>query len=101
DGVLRAPPQIQQLFGVLGENAAGRGQRDAAAEAFEQLRAQFLLELAHLGADRRLRAIARLRGFRETLQPDDLEERVELVEVHKLPETGKSRPETAGLSTKL
>ena len=43
---------------------------------------QLLLELAHLGADRRLRAVARLRGFRKTLQPNDLQERVELIEVH-------------------
>ena len=61
---------------------AGGGEGDAAAEALEQLGAQFLLELAHLGADGRLRAVARLRGFGEALQPDDFEKRVELIEIH-------------------
>jgi hypothetical protein len=43
---------------------------------------QLLLELAHLRADRRLRAVARLGGFREALQPDDLQKCVELIEIH-------------------
>ena len=38
--------------------------------------------LPHLGADGRLRTVARLRGFGKTLQPDDFEKRVELVEIH-------------------
>jgi hypothetical protein len=38
-----------------------------------------------LGADGRLRAVARLRGFGKALQPDNFEKRVELVEIHKSP----------------
>jgi hypothetical protein len=43
-----------------------------------------VLELAHLRADGRLGAVARLGGLRETLQPDDFEECVQLVEIHAL-----------------
>ena len=85
DGILRAAAQVQHLLGVFGENPAGGGQRNAAAEALEQLGAQLLLELADLRADGRLRAVTRLRGLGKALQPDDLEKRVELVEIHNMP----------------
>src|SRR5262249_42273303 len=41
-------------------------------------------ELADLGANGRLRAVTRLRGLGKALEPDDFEERVKLIEVHKL-----------------
>ena len=84
DGVLRLAALVQHLRGVIGEDFAGGGQRDAAAEALEKRGVELLLELAYLGADGRLRAVAGLRGFREALQPDDFEECVQLVEVHAL-----------------
>jgi len=41
-------------------------------KTFEQVRPQLLLQLPHLRADSRLRAVTRLRRLGETLQPDDL-----------------------------
>src|ERR1035441_7385251 len=38
DDVLCAAPQIQHLLGILGENLARRGERNPAAETFEQVR---------------------------------------------------------------
>ena len=49
---------------------------------------QLLFELADLGADGRLGAVAGLRGFREAFQPHDFEERVELVKIHATPAAG-------------
>ena len=83
DGVLRALAQLQNLLGVIGEDAAGGGQRDAAAEALEQFGAQFLFQLADLRADGRLRPVTGLRSLGEALQPNDLEKRMELIEIHK------------------
>src|ERR1035437_3044239 len=60
-----------------------------AAKPFEQVRTQFLFQLPHLRADGRLRPVTGLGGFRETLQPDDLQERVELIEIHNLPNPPK------------
>ena len=85
DGVLHTAAELQNLLGIIGEDAAGGGERDAAAEAFEELGAEFLLELPHLGANRRLRAIAGLRGLGKALQADNFEKCVELVEIHKHP----------------
>ena len=45
--------------------------------------AQLLFKLAYLGADGWLRTVAGLSRFREALQPHDLQERMQLVEVHK------------------
>ena len=86
DRVLRAAAQVEHLFGVFGENLARGGERDAAAEALEERRSQFLFQLPYLRADRRLRAVTGLGGFGEALQPDDLQERMELIEIHNLPE---------------
>ena len=85
DGILRPAALIQHLRGVLGEDPAGGGQGNAAAEAFEQRGIQLLLELADLRADGRLGPVAGLRGLRKALQADDFEERVELVEIHAMP----------------
>ena len=52
------------------------------SEPFKQRCVQFLFELPHLSADRRLRAIAGLSGFGEAFQSDDLEKCMELVEIH-------------------
>ncbi len=82
DGILRAAAQVEHLRRVFGENLAGGGERDAAAEALEEFGAQFLLELPNLGADSGLRAEAGLRGLGEALQPHDLQECVELIEIH-------------------
>jgi hypothetical protein len=84
DGVLGLAALVQHLGGVIGEDLAGGGQGDAAAEALEKRGVELLLELPYLRADGRLRAVARLGGFREAFQPDDFEERVQLVEVHAL-----------------
>jgi hypothetical protein len=72
------------LGGVGGEDLAGGGERNAAAEALEKRGVELLFQLAHLGADGRLRAVAGLGGFREAFQPDDFEECVQLIEVHAL-----------------
>ncbi len=83
DRVLRATAQVQHLLGVPAENLARGSQRDAASEPFEERRPQLLLELADLCADGRLRTVAGLSGFRKALQPDDFEERMQLVKIHK------------------
>ena len=85
DGVLGAAPKIQDLFGVTGEDLAGGGQCDFGPQPFEQRGVQLLLELAHLRADGRLRAITRLRRFRKTFQADNLKKRVQLIEIHWTP----------------
>ena len=82
DGVLRLAAQVEHLLGVAGKDLSGGGEGDAAAEAFEELGAEFLFDLANLRADGRLRAVAGLGSLREAFQPDDFEERVKLVEVH-------------------
>ncbi len=92
DGVLGLPAQLQDLLGILREDLPGSRQRNTAAKALEQGGVEFLLQLAHLGADGRLRPEAGLGGFGKTLQPHDLKEGVELVEIHsvgglRLPET--------------
>jgi hypothetical protein len=68
---------------VLGEYLARGGERNAAAEPFEEIRAQFLLNLAYLGADGWLRAKTCLSGLGKALQPDNFQESVELIEVRK------------------
>src|SRR5262249_10403241 len=83
DRILRAPPQVQHLLGVSAEDLACGGERDAASEPFEERRSQLLLELANLRADCRLGTVAGLSGLGKALQPDDLEERMELVKIHK------------------
>jgi hypothetical protein len=85
DVVLRPPPQIQHLLGILGEDAPGRGQGNAAPEPLEKVGPQFLFQLPHLCADGRLRPVTRLRRFGEALQLDDFEESAKLVEIHKTP----------------
>src|SRR5215471_7048597 len=96
DLILRAAPQTENLLSITGEDFSSSGQRNTAAEPLEQLGFQFLLQLADLGADRRLRAVARLRGFRKTLQPDDLEERVELIKIHSAWSTLSLAPSRPG-----
>ena len=80
--ILRAAAQVENLLGVIGQNPAGGGQGDFGAQAIEQRRVQFLFELAHLRAHRRLGAEAGLRGLRKALQAHDFEKRMELIEVH-------------------
>src|SRR5262249_41494179 len=82
DCVLSAPAQIENLLALAGEDASGRGESDLGAETFEERRVQLLFELADLGADGRLGAIARLRCLREAFEAHDLEKGVQLVEVH-------------------
>ena len=64
------------------ENSAGGGERNAGAEPFEQRGVQFLLQLAHLGADGGLCAITGLSGLGEALEPDDLQKSMKLVQIH-------------------
>jgi hypothetical protein len=80
--VLSPAAQGENLFGVLSEDSTRNGQRDPGSETLEKSGIQLLFELSNLGANRRLRAIARLRGLRETLQPHNLQERVELIQIH-------------------
>jgi hypothetical protein len=75
-GIERLAACFENLLRVIREDLAGRRQRDAAAKALEKLRAEFLLNLADLGADRRLGAKTRLRRLGETLQADDFQKRM-------------------------
>ncbi len=74
--------QIQDLLGVFGEDLAGGGERDLGSQPVKERGIQLLLELANLRADRRLRAVTRLRRFGETLQADNFEKRVQLIQIH-------------------
>jgi len=69
-------PKVQNLFGIVAENPAGRRQGDPCSQAFKERRIQFLLQLAHLGTDRRLGPVACLRRLGEAFQPDDLQKRM-------------------------
>ena len=92
DGILRTAAEVQHLLGVFAEDLARGGKRDAAAKPLEKRRPQLLLQLAHLGADGRLRKVAGLSGFGKALQPDDFEERMQLVKIHR----AQTKYESAG-----
>jgi len=79
-------PEMELSYGIFGENLTSRSEGNAAAKAFEEVGAQFLLQLPHLRTDGRLGTVTGLGGFGETLQPDNFQERVELIEIHNLPE---------------
>ena len=74
---------LDGVFGVFLKDLAGGGERDLASGAVEQPGADFVLQGADLGGDRRLRAKALLRGAREAAEARDFEERLQLVEIHK------------------
>src|SRR5215469_2886135 len=74
--------QLQHLFRIPGKNPSGCSEGNAAPEAFEQLRANLLLKLADLSANRRLRPVTRLCGLGKALQPDDFQKSMELIEIH-------------------
>ena len=61
------------------------GQMDAAALADQQLRAQLVLELAHLPAERRLRHVEVLRRARDAAELGDLGEIVQSPEIQGRP----------------
>jgi hypothetical protein len=82
DRILGAASQGQNLLGVFGKNSPGNSEGNSRAEALEKSRVQLVFQLAHLGADSRLRAITRLSSLRETFQSNDLKKSVELVEIH-------------------
>ena len=74
DGRQRLVAEVPQALGVLVEDLAGRRQLYRFARTIEQAVAIFLLQLANLGADRRLRAEDLLPGAGEAAMPGDLEE---------------------------
>jgi hypothetical protein len=67
---------------VLGQDAAGDGERDAGAITLEQSGIQLEFKLPDLGANSGLRTIARLGRLRETLETNYLKERMKLVKIH-------------------
>ncbi len=76
---------VAQLFhaqGIVVEDLAGGSQLHGLARAIEQAVAILLLQLANLGADRRLRTENFFSGAREAALPGDLEECNELIEIH-------------------
>ncbi len=83
NGVLGAAFQLQDLLGIIGEDLAGGCQGDLSSEPVEQGRVHFLFQLANLGAHGGLGAETHLRGFREALQPHDLQKSMKLIEVHR------------------
>jgi hypothetical protein len=70
------------LGGVIRKDLACCGEGDTAAETLEEIGAELLLKLADLGADGGLGAETRLGGLGKTLQSNDFQESVELIEVH-------------------
>ena len=69
---------------VVGQDAAGLGQRNLVHVAREERRADFFLELLDALADGRLRAADALGGAGEGALFDDGEEMLELQEVHEI-----------------
>ena len=88
----------ERLFGGRGarqhrsrfaeEGAAGAGQRDAPADAVEQLDAVPLLERRDRGAGRRLGEIQRLRRARHVLAFGDADEYAQLLQRHRRSPSG-------------
>ncbi len=91
DGVLGLPAQSEDLLSEAAEDFAGGGEGDAAAKPVKEPRVELLLELPDLRADGRLGSITGLCRFRETLQTDNLDKSVQLIEVHR--RVGRRRPE--------
>lgn len=83
NGFLRAATEIEDLLGVLGEDLASGSESDAGTETLEKVSVEFLLQLTDLGADCGLRTKTRLCGFGKTLEPDNFEERVKLIQIHE------------------
>ncbi len=75
--------ELQQPLRPAVEPEAGLGRLDAAARAVEQLRAEALLERAHLQRDRGLGDPEAFGGLGERLALDHLAERLQLPRVHK------------------
>ena len=71
-----------QALGIFEKYLAGRSQFYRLARAVEQAVAVLLLQLADLGAHRRLRAENLLAGTGKTALPGNFQERDELIEVH-------------------
>jgi hypothetical protein len=74
--------EILQAFGVFVEHLSGWGELYCFSRAVEQSIAVLLLQLADLGAYRRLGTENLLSGARETALPRDFQKSNELVEVH-------------------
>ena len=94
----------EQALGAAVEPQPGLGRLDPPARAVEELRAEPLLERAHLQADRRLGHPEALRRLGERLALDHLAERLQLPRVHKgslyeeLPRTSERTRVRAGLT---
>ena len=68
---------------VFEQARAGVREHDAAAIAFEQILAEFRLQLAHLAAQRRLDHREKRCGTGETAQFRHVAEILELLQIHK------------------
>ena len=73
-----------QPLGVVIKHLPGRRQFDGLARTVEQPIAILLLQLAYLGADRRLRSENLLSSARKTALFGDFQKRNELIEIHRL-----------------
>src|SRR5262249_35224213 len=82
DGLASALGGVDDLRGVWLEDAAGLGQRDRAALAYEQIGPELRLELAHVLGQRGLRQMDLLGGDAEALLPSHGEEHFALPERH-------------------
>ena len=79
----RLVAQVDHAPRVVGQHAAGLGQRDLVHVARKERRADFFLELLDALADRRLRAAHALGGARERAFFDDGEKVFELQQIHE------------------
>jgi hypothetical protein len=73
---------IEDAFGILQEDFPSRSQRNTGARAVEELDANLFLDCADLGRDRRLGAETSLCSARKAVMSRDLDERIELIEIH-------------------
>src|SRR5690242_1599705 len=73
---------VESLFRITEKNLPGGGERNFAAGAIEQARANFLFKRTDLRRDRRLRTETLLGGSRERTEPRNFDEGFQLIEIH-------------------
>jgi len=73
---------LDGFLGILEEQLAGSGERDAASRAVEEARADFFFERANLGGNGGLSAKTLLRRAREAGEARYFEKDFQLIEVH-------------------
>jgi hypothetical protein len=80
--IMPIPEGRQRRLGVRQQDAACLGQPNAAAQAFEHGRAEFMLENIEAAADGGLRTVQPLGSAREATELCDGKEGLDLIDIH-------------------